>query len=136
MEDFLRYRFGDLYLEGLIHGGAYFRNFKYAGGCGEEETKKCLGCFKPTSFPSVAHHLQKQTRPFTVWENGKQNSGLENFVPEFVQISSIYQKRDHEGRKLVSKIAFRIFSNNGRPSINRPLTPPAIFSFFYLPVSS
>ena len=27
MEVFLCYRFGGLYLEGLIHGGAYFRNF-------------------------------------------------------------------------------------------------------------
>ena len=27
MEGFLRYRVGGLYLEGLIHGGAYFRNF-------------------------------------------------------------------------------------------------------------
>ena len=26
-EGFLRYDLGDLYLEGLIHGGAYFRNF-------------------------------------------------------------------------------------------------------------
>ena len=26
-EGFLRYRFGGLYLEGLIHAGAYFRNF-------------------------------------------------------------------------------------------------------------
>ena len=26
-EGFLRYRFGELYLEGIIHGGAYFRNF-------------------------------------------------------------------------------------------------------------
>ena len=26
-EGFLRYRFGGLYLEGLIHGGVYFRNF-------------------------------------------------------------------------------------------------------------
>ena len=26
-EGFLRYQFGGLYLEGLIHGGAYFRNF-------------------------------------------------------------------------------------------------------------
>ena len=26
-EGFLRYRFGGLYLQGLIHGGAYFRNF-------------------------------------------------------------------------------------------------------------
>ena len=26
-EGFLLYRFGGLYLEGLIHGGAYFRNF-------------------------------------------------------------------------------------------------------------
>ena len=26
-EAFLHYRFGDLYLEGLIHGGAYFRSF-------------------------------------------------------------------------------------------------------------
>ena len=26
-EGFLRYWFGGLYLEGLIHGGAYFRNF-------------------------------------------------------------------------------------------------------------
>ena len=26
-EHFLRYRFGGLYLEGLIHGGGYFRNF-------------------------------------------------------------------------------------------------------------
>ena len=26
-ESFLRYRIGGLYLEGLIHGGAYFRNF-------------------------------------------------------------------------------------------------------------
>ena len=26
-ESFLCYRFGGLYLEGLIHGGAYFRNF-------------------------------------------------------------------------------------------------------------
>ena len=28
-EYFLFYRFGGLYLEGLIHGGAYFRNFTY-----------------------------------------------------------------------------------------------------------
>ena len=26
-EGFLRYQFGGLYLEGLIHGGAHFRNF-------------------------------------------------------------------------------------------------------------
>ena len=26
-EGFLRYRSGGLYLEGVIHGGAYFRNF-------------------------------------------------------------------------------------------------------------
>ena len=26
-EGFLRYRLGGLYFEGLIHGGAYFRNF-------------------------------------------------------------------------------------------------------------
>ena len=26
-EGFLRYEFGGLYLEGLIHGGAHFRNF-------------------------------------------------------------------------------------------------------------
>ena len=26
-EEFLRYRFGGLYLEGLIHRGVYFRNF-------------------------------------------------------------------------------------------------------------
>ena len=26
-EGFLRYEFGGLYLEWLIHGGAYFRNF-------------------------------------------------------------------------------------------------------------
>ena len=26
-EGFLRYQFGGLYLEGLIHGGAYFRDF-------------------------------------------------------------------------------------------------------------
>ena len=26
-EGFLRYRFGSLYLEGLIHGAAYFQNF-------------------------------------------------------------------------------------------------------------
>ena len=26
-EGFLRYRFGGLYLEGRVHGGAYFRNF-------------------------------------------------------------------------------------------------------------
>ena len=26
-EGFLRYDFGGLYLEGLIHGGPYFRNF-------------------------------------------------------------------------------------------------------------
>ena len=28
-EGFLRYRFGGLILEGLIHGGAYFRNLRY-----------------------------------------------------------------------------------------------------------
>ena len=27
LEGFLRYRFGGLYLEGLIHAGAYLRNF-------------------------------------------------------------------------------------------------------------
>ena len=30
-EDFLRYRFGGLIFEGLIHGGAYFRNFTLSG---------------------------------------------------------------------------------------------------------
>ena len=29
-EGFLRYEFGGLHLEGLIHGGAYFRNFTVA----------------------------------------------------------------------------------------------------------
>ena len=29
-EGFLRYRFGGFYLEGFIHGGAYFRNFTVA----------------------------------------------------------------------------------------------------------
>ena len=29
-EGFLRYRFGGLILEGLVHGGAYFRNFTVA----------------------------------------------------------------------------------------------------------
>ena len=29
-EGFLRYRSGGLYLEGVIHGGAYFRNFTVA----------------------------------------------------------------------------------------------------------
>ena len=41
-------------------------------------------------------YLQGQTGQFTVWANGKHNSGLINFVPEsrlpFVQISSIYRK--------------------------------------------
>ena len=36
-EGFLRYEFGGLYLEGLIHAGAYFRNFtvspKSNGNC-------------------------------------------------------------------------------------------------------
>ena len=44
----------------------------------------------------VVHHLHGQTGWFTVWVNGKQNSGLVNFVPEShllsVQISSIYGK--------------------------------------------
>ena len=30
-EDFLRYEFGGLYWEGLIHGGTYFRNFTVCG---------------------------------------------------------------------------------------------------------
>ena len=30
-EGFLSYRFGGLYLEGLIYGGAYFRNFTVSG---------------------------------------------------------------------------------------------------------
>ena len=30
----------------------------------------------------VVHHLHGQTGWFTVWVNGKQNSGLVNFVPE------------------------------------------------------
>ena len=30
-EGFLRYEFGGLYLEGLIHGLAYFRNFTLSG---------------------------------------------------------------------------------------------------------
>ena len=29
LEGFLRYEYGGLYLEGLIHGGAYFRNLRY-----------------------------------------------------------------------------------------------------------
>ena len=32
-EGFLRYRFGGFYLEGLIPGGAYFRNFTVSFGC-------------------------------------------------------------------------------------------------------
>ena len=44
----------------------------------------------------VVCHLYGQTGRFTVWANGKQNSGLVNFVPEsrlpFVQISSIHPK--------------------------------------------
>ena len=41
----------------------------------------------------VVYHLQGQTGQFSVWVDGKQNSGLLSFVPEsrllFAQISSI-----------------------------------------------
>ena len=44
----------------------------------------------------VVSYLHGQTGLFTVWENGKQTSGLENFVPEsrlpFIQMRSIFQK--------------------------------------------
>ena len=49
-EGFLRYRFGGLYLEGLIHGGAYFRNFTVLGLAEKIEgqsliIKNCLSPF-------------------------------------------------------------------------------------------
>ena len=44
----------------------------------------------------IVYHLHGQTARFTVWVNGRQNSGLVNFVPEsrlpFVQISFIFRK--------------------------------------------
>ena len=50
-EGFLRYEFGGLYLEGLIHGGAYFRNFTVSIPC--HSCQYCcpsLFCFKTTDF--------------------------------------------------------------------------------------
>ena len=45
----------------------------------------------------VVFYLHGQTGRFTVWANGKQNSGLVNFIPElrlpFVQIGSIHLKK-------------------------------------------
>ena len=41
---FLHYRFGGLYLEGLIHGGAYFRNFKVLAN---------LSSLSPVTVPEV-----------------------------------------------------------------------------------
>ena len=37
-EGFLRYEFGGLYLEGLIHGGAYFWNFTVLNQLGKEQS--------------------------------------------------------------------------------------------------
>ena len=41
---FLHYRFGGLYLEGLIHGGAYFRNFTVLAN---------LSSLSPVTVPEV-----------------------------------------------------------------------------------
>ena len=53
----------------------------------------------------VVCYLHGQTGRFTVWANGKQNSGLANFIPEsllpFVQISSIHPKRPVHGKQPV-----------------------------------
>ena len=50
-EGFLRYRFGGLYLEGLIHGGAYFRNFMVYPAVGN--SLSCL-YFKPKAVVEIA----------------------------------------------------------------------------------
>ena len=55
--------------------------------------KKVIGLITKTT---VVYYLPGQTGRSTVWVNGKQNSGLVNFVPEsrlpFEQISSIHRK--------------------------------------------
>ena len=54
----------------------------------------------------VVCNLDGKINRTTAWENGTQNSGLLNFVPEsrlpFVQISSIRRKNDREGMKLMA----------------------------------
>ena len=49
-----------------------FRNgkiTKLSGWVRGRENEEVFGLLEPTSFPWVAHHLQKQTRRFAVWAN-------------------------------------------------------------------
>ena len=52
-EGFLRYDFGDLYLEGLTHGGTYFRNFTVSAYLPGQYKKSCRLCF--FSLPVKKH---------------------------------------------------------------------------------
>ena len=44
------------------------------------------------TYSRAVYHLHGQTGRFTVWTNGKQNSGLVNFVPE-TRLPSFTEKR-------------------------------------------
>ena len=57
-EGFLRYRFGGLFLEGLIHGGASFRNFI---ACGSLQTVRLYISISIVSF-SVLLNMSKGAR--------------------------------------------------------------------------
>ena len=79
-----------------------------------------------------------QTDRFTVWANGKRNSGLVNFIPEsrlsFVQIISTTKKRSKKrprSLKLLSKTALKKWNTNFRleHSVRKKYVPllPEIF---------
>ena len=56
-EGFLRYRFGSLYLEGLIHGRAYFWNFTVT--LHEQREKHSPNLFLELSFTALAERSSK-----------------------------------------------------------------------------
>ena len=67
MEGFLRYEFGGLYLEGLIHEGTYFWNFTVLVCCDTVRTKSAFGTFFERFLgkfnqTSVSYYMQSSVK--------------------------------------------------------------------------
>ena len=64
------------------------------------------------TYSRAVYHLHGQTGRFTVWTNGKQNSGLVNFVPE-TRLPSFTEKRPRR-RETGMKMSLKKWNTNFR----------------------
>lgn len=74
----------------------------------------------------VVYHLHKQTGRYTVWANGKKNSGLESGL-SFAQISSAEIGMKHNFLLMEHEFPLGIFGPKNRPNFSDVQLLPEIF---------